>query len=253
MSSLALVTGASSGIGRAFARRLAADGRDLVLTARRVERLEELARELEATGVACEVLPADLSDPAELARLETRAGAGDIDLLVNDAGLLPYGSHAELDVDREEQALRVMAIAPLRLARAALPGMLQRGRGGIVNVSSRAAFGPEPRMATYAGVKAFVNSWSLGLAEELEESGVRVVAVCPGNTRTEIFGLAGFDVSDVPWAHEPEDVVAAALEGLARGSCVVVPGEGARDRWLRQVMTTGLGRKLARVVKRLAP
>ncbi len=224
----ALVTGASAGIGLAFAERLARDQYDLTLVARSRERLEDIAKRLrDERGVAVEVLAADLAAPSELRRVEERIAADPtLDLLVNNAGFGTQGRFAELDVDREEQEVRLNVLAVLRLARAALPHMVQRGRGEIVNVSSMAGFYPGPFLATYGATKAFVTSFTESLSEELRETGVRVQALCPGFTRTEFQERANIDTSQIPgfaWM-SAEDVVEASLSGLAKGDVVVVPG-----------------------------
>jgi short-subunit dehydrogenase len=228
----ALVTGASSGIGAAFARRLAGDGYDLVVVARNREALEALRDECsERHAVEIEVVCADLTQPEALAGVELRlASDPGFDLLVNNAGFGTAGPFAESDADREEQEIRLNVVAVVRLARAALGPMRRRRRGAIVNVSSLAGLGPYPYTATYGATKAFVNSFSEALSEELRDSGVRVQALLPGFTRTAFQERAGIDPSSVPgfaWL-EPEDVVDASLEALARGDVVCIPGRGYR-------------------------
>ena len=184
----ALVTGASSGIGAAFAERLARDGYDLILVARRRERLEALAEHLRAVhGAGASVLAADLSRAGELAAVEQRlAEETALALLVNNAGFGGYMPFKDLDPDRAEELIGVQVIAVTRLTRAALPGMLARGRGAIVNVSSRLAFSgplgspPLPKRATYAAAKAYINTFTQILADELAGTGVQVQALCPG-------------------------------------------------------------------------
>jgi short-subunit dehydrogenase len=223
----ACVTGASAGIGAAFAERLAKDGYDLILVARSRDRLEAAAKQLHKQhGITAEPLPADLTDAAELRIVERVVEDADLDLLVNNAGFGTVGAFAKLETDREEQQIRLNVVALVRLTRAALPGMLARKRGNIINVSSLAAFQPAPYNATYGATKAFVNSFTEGLHEELRGTGVRVQALCPGFTRTEFQARAGIDVSDLPsfvWM-TPEAVVDAALTGLRTGDVVCVPG-----------------------------
>jgi hypothetical protein len=224
----ALVTGASAGIGLAFAERLARDQYDLVLVARNRERLEEIAKRLrEERGIAVEVLAADLTQPEDLKRVEARvAEDATLDLLVNNAGFGTQGSFAELDVEREEAEVRLNVVALLRLTRAALPHMLLRGRGEIVNVSSMAGFYPGPFLSTYGATKAFVTSFTESIAGEVRGTGVRVQALCPGFTRTEFQERASIDTSQIPgfaWM-SAEAVVEASLAGLARGEVIVVPG-----------------------------
>ena len=227
---LAVVTGASSGIGLAFAERLAREAWDLVLVARRRERLEELAGRLrEAHARRVDVLAADLTDPAGVHAVEERIAAErNRELLVNNAGLGTSGAFAELDRDGEEQELRLNVVALVRLTHAALEAFRERGHGTVVNVSSLAGFQPAPFNATYGATKAFVNSFTQALHEELRGTGLRVQLLCPGFTRTEFQDVAGVDTTEVPafaWM-EPEAVVAASLEGLRRGELLVIPGAG---------------------------
>src|SRR5262249_47073619 len=227
---LALVTGASSGIGEAFARRLARDGHDLVLVARRLDALEALAEELRAEhGAAVECLRAHPTLPPDLRSVEARARAAPVfALVVNNAGKGSAGAFAERDLEREEELVRLNAVALMRLSHAALGAMLPRGRGALINVSSLAGMGPYPFTATYGATKAFVNSLTESLAEELRGTGVRVQALCPGFTRTRFQESAGVDPKTVPdfaWM-SADAVVEASLAGLARGEVVCVPGAG---------------------------
>lgn len=223
----ALVTGASTGIGAAFARRLARDGYNLIIVARSRERLEELAATLRVEhGREVEVLPADLTDAPELRVVEKVVADADLDLLVNNAGFGTVGTFAQLDVAKEDEEIRLNVIALVRLTRAALPGMVARRRGSILNVSSMAAFQPAPYNATYAATKAFVNSFTEALYEELRGTGVAVQALCPGFTRTEFQERAGADVSNVPsfaWM-TADAVVDASLAALAAGTLICIPG-----------------------------
>ncbi|HEX9269617.1 MAG TPA: SDR family oxidoreductase [Candidatus Limnocylindria bacterium] len=228
--SVALVTGASSGIGRAFAERLARDGYDLVVVARRRGRLEELASRLRSDpGVAVEIIAADLGDPASLARVERRAGEGpDIDLLVNNAGFGAYMPFARLAPERVEQLIRVHVVATTRLARAVVPGMLERGRGTIVNVASMLAFSatippdPMPHRVVYAATKAYLVAFSQALAAELGSSAIKVQALCPGTVATEFHVVQGAP-GPLPGSMDPADVVAASLAGLELGEVVCAP------------------------------
>ena len=227
---LALVTGASSGIGEAFVRRLARDGHDLVVVARSAGALEALALELRrASGAGVECLAADLTVASELGRVEARVRAQPgFDLVINNAGFGSAGAFSEQDVDREEEQIRLNVVALVRLTHAALACMLPRGRGAIINVSSLAGMGPYPFTATYGATKAFLNSLTEALAEELRGSGVRVQALCPGFTRTRFQERAGVDPETVPrfaWM-TPEAVVDASLDALARGDVICVPGSG---------------------------
>ncbi len=225
----ALVTGASSGIGREFTSQLAASGVNLVVVARRVQRLEELGADLrKAHRIDVEVLPADLTEQSGLGAVEDRLRdpARPVDVLVNNAGLGTHGPFQELDPDREDVEIRLNVLAVTRLAHAAVGGMLERGRGDVVNVSSMAGFLPLPYSTTYAATKAFVTSFSQSLREELRGSGVRVLALCPGYVRTEFHEVAGIDRSTVPsgaWL-QASDVVSAALAALDGGEALCVPG-----------------------------
>ncbi len=244
----ALVTGASTGIGRAFALRLGRDQYDLVLVARDAERLEGLAKELaEVHGAAADVLSADLTDPEDLARVEERLHTDPPDLLVNNAGSGTVGRFAELDPDGEEREIRLNVIAVMRLTRAVVPAMVERGRGGVINVSSLAGESPGPYMATYAGTKSFVTTFTESLAEELRETGVRVQAVLPGFTRTEFQERAGVNQRAVPgfaWL-TAEGVVDASLDGFEKGQVICVPGLGYRAlNAFQKVTPRGLLRRL---------
>jgi short-subunit dehydrogenase len=224
----ALVTGASSGIGRVFAQRLARDGSDLILVARRQERLAELARQLEKDGAKAEVIVADLTTPEGLAAVERRAAAGDLTMLVNNAGFQSYMPFVELDPDRAEAQIFVHVTAVVRLSRAVLPAMLARGSGAIVNVASMLAFSAGmdqpflPKRATYAATKAFVNVFTETLAGELAGTGVKVQALCPALVRSEFHDTGPALRPDIP-VMEPEDVVEASLAGLALGDVICSP------------------------------
>jgi short-subunit dehydrogenase len=219
----ALVTGASSGIGEEFARTLASRGTDLVLVARRRDRLQALADRL---PVGCEVLDADLASDAGVDRVVDRLGAGDVDLLVNNAGFGTSGALAEVDPGVIADEVRVNCLALLRLSRAAIDQMVERRRGGILNVASVVAFQPAPYMATYAGTKAFVLAFTESVAEEVAGTGVRVQALCPGLTRTEFQDVAGYENSLAPgWMWQSaEEVVETSLAAMDRGRVVVIPG-----------------------------
>lgn len=226
---VALVTGASAGIGRAIADELAARRYDLVVVARSRERLEALATELRATcGVDVEVLPADLLDPEQRATVEVRCSdrARPVDVLVNNAGIGTVGLFAELPADDEERAIELNVVALVRLTRAALGAMVERGSGRILQVSSIAGNQPTPNMATYGATKAFVTSFTLAVREELVGTGVTITALCPGFTRTEFQERAGVDQSDVPgflWS-KPEDVAKAGVSAMLAGQAVCTPG-----------------------------
>ncbi len=227
--SVALVTGASAGIGRAFATGLAARGHDVVLVARDAARLEQLATELTAAhGVDAEVLAADLLTGDGLAAVAARVVATDraVDIVVNNAGFGTFGRFAELDVDREVEEVELNVVALLRLTHAALGAMGQRGSGAILNLASLAAYQPAPSSATYAATKAFVHSFTHAVHEEARGTGVHVMLVCPGYTHTEFHDRAELGPTDLPefvW-QSADDVVAAALRDLDRGRSVSIPG-----------------------------
>jgi len=222
---LALVTGASAGIGAAFARRLTRDGYRLILVARRRDRLEALAAEL---GNA-EVLSADIAIDHGLKAVEDRiAAAPDLDLLVNNAGFSTEGKFFEIPVESQDRMHRLHIMATLRLTHAALPAMVARRRGGVINVSSVAAFGQSPGNTSYCATKAWMNSFTRGLHLELKSAGspVNVQALCPGFTITEFQEIMGVDRSRIPswmWM-SAERVVDDSLRALESGKVFVVPG-----------------------------
>jgi len=252
----ALVTGASAGLGSEYARQLAAAGTDLILTARRRDRLEELARDLRAkSGVKIDVIPADLETDEGVARLEALLAMDDgLDLLVNNAG---YGSRTGFN--RGETAahidmVRVHVEAAVRLTKAALAGMTARGRGAVVNVASVAAFSPFSG-AMYSGTKSFLVMFSEGLQTELRSKGIVIQALCPGLTHTEFHAASGQDLSSVPemfW-RGAGFVVRTSLRRLG-GRVVCIPGwENKSIAFLmRCPLTAGLVRAVgrARIVRK---
>lgn len=227
---LAVVTGASSGIGAVFATRLAARGYDLVLAARRKDRLEKLAAELETRfGVRAEPFRADLADDADLRRLEDRIlGAATLEFLVNNAGFGTKGLFHKAEPLGQDRMHRLHVLATARLTQAALLGMVARKKGNVVNVSSAAAFGQNPGNVSYCATKTWMNSFTEGLHLEMRLIGspVRVQALCPGFTLTEFHDALGVDRKTIPagWWMPAETVVDASFRGLEKGNLTVVPG-----------------------------
>ena len=240
----ALVTGASSGIGVALAKELAATGARLVLTARRVDRLEETAAACRAAGSpSVAVIAEDLADPAAPGRLATAADAAlsGVDVLVLNAGFAVPGLFEKSSLERTLAMLQVNVGSHVALARLLLPAMLERRRGWVLSVASMAGLMPAPYQAGYAGTKAFLLNWSESLREEVRFRGVRVTALCPGITDTEFFTAAGYRGSNKFTSSKmpAERVARAGLRALAKGKPRVVPG--------------GLNKTLIFVGSRLSP
>ncbi|MEU9665055.1 SDR family oxidoreductase [Streptomyces bobili] len=221
----ALITGSTAGIGAAFARRLAADGHDLVLVARDTQRLREQATELhDRHGIEAEVLTADLATDEGIEAVAARLGdrKNPVDLLVNNAGFGNKGRYLDVSMADELKMLKVHCEAVLRLTSAAAEVMRERGRGGVVNVASVAAFVPR---GTYGASKAWVVQFTQGAAKDLAGSGVRLMALCPGFVRTEFHERAGMGTDNIPgwmWL-DADKLVTAALADLARGKSVSIP------------------------------
>ncbi|MFD1948225.1 SDR family NAD(P)-dependent oxidoreductase [Nocardioides aestuarii] len=219
----ALVTGATAGIGLEFARQLAARGHDLVVVARDVERLEKVAAELRSTGRDVEVLPADLTDRAQLATVEARLADPDrpVDLLVNNAGFGLLGRFLDNSVEDETRMLEVLVTAPMRLSHAALGAQVTRGRGGVINVGSVASFFPR---GSYGAAKAWLNRFGVWAAAEYGPRGVHVMTLCPGFVKTEFHErLGGRRGSGRMWL-EPEFLVTEALSDWDRRRTFSIPG-----------------------------
>jgi len=232
MPGLAVVTGASSGIGEAYAERLAADGWDLVVVARSGERLNELAARLnEAHGATVRAVQADLSRPGEVERVGGEIGAMPVDMLVNNAGLAHYMPFADLAAAQAAELVDLNVLAPVLLTQAVLPGMLARSRGTIINIASLLAFSGAvqaaflPKRVVYAATKSFLVTFSQALAAEVRDRGIQVQVVCPGVVRSEFHSRQGMDMSAVP-RMEPGHVVEASLADLADGVLVSVPSLG---------------------------
>ncbi len=251
---VAMVTGASAGLGAVFARRLAERGYDLILVARRKDRLERLAAELAEWGAAAEVLPADLTREADLARVAERIENGPpLALLVNNAGFGATSLFHESDFPAQDAMARLHVLAPVHLTHTALPGMISRGHGGVINVSSVAAFLQGAGGVMYCATKAFLHSFTLGLATELNATGVRVQVLCPGFTYTEFHDVMGMERSLVPrfgWLRA-EYVVDRSLRDWDRGKVVSIPSLRYRllaglFRFLPQGVIDHFGRKRRR-------
>ena len=253
---VALVTGASSGIGAVFARRLARDGYGLILVARRRERLEELAREL----AGAEVLPADLTREQDVRRVAARIAAEPrLEMLVNNAGFGTMGRFFEADLELQLDMHRLHIMATVQLTHAALRAMVARGKGAVIHVSSVAAFGSAPGSVSYSATKAWMNHFTEGLDLDLKSKGspVKVQALCPGFTITEFHDAAKIDRKRIPgwlWMRA-EEVVDASLAGLAKGELIVIPGavyqalaklEAWMPRGLRAALALQYGKKTGR-------
>jgi uncharacterized protein len=225
----AVVTGASSGLGAVFAQQLAQRGMPLLLAGRDERRLEQVRERIhrESPDVPVDLVVGDLGTDEGVERLVAALDAREIDVLVNNAGFGTYGAAADIDAGREDELVAVNVAAMVRLTHAVLPGMLDRGRGGILNVASTIAFQPAPYQATYGASKAFVLSFSQALWAETRNAGVTVSVLCPGPTRTGFVDALGADVSHVAIYKNlasPEPVAAAGLRALERGRPVAVPG-----------------------------
>lgn len=221
----ALVTGASSGIGLEICKKLAKEGTDLVIVARREDLLEELSKELD---VDVEVITADLKTKKDLDTICDRLSQDEkpIDLLVNNAGFGTYGKFVDLNIKTEQDMIKVNIIALQRLAYCAAKTMAERKRGWILNVSSIASFAPYPRCATYAATKAFVTSFSEALRSELEDSGIVVSALCPGPVKTEFQKISNINLDVMPniAVMKPDEVAEIALNDFAKKKAIIIPG-----------------------------
>ena len=222
---IAVVTGASSGIGRELARGAARAGYDLVLVARRQERLEALAAEL--SGVNARPVVADLAEPAGVERVAAEIGEAPVEVLVNAAGIGGHGAFAiERDLQADLAMLRLNVLALVHLTGLFLPGMVERGHGGVLNVASIAGYLPGPHQAVYNASKAFVKSFSQAVAEETRGTGVHVTVLCPGPVDTEFASVAGTGPASgnpLMRVRTAAEVAAAGWAGLQQGRAVIVP------------------------------
>jgi hypothetical protein len=239
----ALVTGASSGIGAALSRELAKHGAKLILTARRLDRLEKLAGELKAKGTEVRIITADLNDPAAPQKLyEATEGAGlAVDILINNAGLGQYGAFCASPVEQELSQVRVNCEAMVRLTRLFVPRMVERRRGWVLVLASTASFQPVPYITTYAATKAFDRFFALGLAAEVARFGVKITALCPGPTESEFFDVAHAGAFKGKNVQPVTDVVRLAIAALARGQRTLIPYFGGRlNAFLVRLLPTRL-------------
>ena len=223
---VAVVTGASSGIGAAYADRLAAQGYDLLLVARRADRLADLSAKLSAAyGVNAESLVLDLADPQDLAKLEARLEAEPAAMLINNAGVGALGPTAATGPEAQEALIRLNIIALTRLSLAALAGFRKTGQGALVNIASVLAYGPSAGGASYSGSKAYVLNFTRSLQMEYADSAIRIQAVLPGPIRTEFFSAQGLSDSVFPATAfiSADALVDAALAGLAAGEKITAP------------------------------
>ncbi len=228
-----LITGASSGIGTVYAERFARRGHDLVLVARDKARLETLAARLrQDTGVAVDVLPADLTQDTDLATVETRLrDDARIGILINNAGIAQSGGFTEQSADSIDQLVTLNTLALTRLAAAVAPRLANAGEGAIVNIGSVVGLAPEFGMSVYGATKAFVLFLSQGMSLELSPKGVYVQAVLPAATRTEIWERAGIDINTLPEVMDVGELVDAALVGFDRRETVTIPPLHVAERW----------------------
>lgn len=238
---LALVTGASSGLGELIAERLAERGADLVLVARRRDRLDALAARLEERhGTSSTVIEADLARPGAVHEVCARLDGATPDTLVNAAGFATHGSFAGEDPDRVRDEITVNVTALVEIMRAGLPSMLAEGRGAVVNIASTAAFQPVPGMAVYGATKSFVREVTEAVAHEVRGSGVKVIALCPGATRTEFFDVVGNREAAVGTPVDPSTVVDALMRALDRPRTP-------------SVLVTGFANRIGAAFARVAP
>ncbi|MBA4495524.1 SDR family NAD(P)-dependent oxidoreductase [Paenactinomyces guangxiensis] len=246
MQKTALITGASSGIGEAFAWQLAKKMDIVILVARREDRLKKMAERITATGGRARILAADLTDRAGLQQVVNYIEENRIDLLVNCAGTGLYGQVSRTDPEEEQQMIQLNVNALVRLTRAVLPQMLERNEGGIIQAGSILSFYPSPYMSAYAATKSFVLSYSEALAAELRQTGVKVSVLCPGSTESEFAARAGFKQSRTSSA---EQVARIAIKGYEKGITVITPG--FFNRLMSQLPRFLPRRLLTRIMARL--
>jgi short-subunit dehydrogenase len=245
----ALVTGASSGIGAALARELAGHGARLILTARRMDRLDALAGELRTRGTEVRVVAADLNDPAAPGQIFSATQELTVDILVNNAGLGQYGAFSSSLEEQELSQVRVNCEAMVRLTRLFVAGMVERRRGWVLILASTASFQPVPYLSTYAATKAFDRLFALGLAAEVARFGVKVTALCPGATESEFFEVSGANRFK-RGIQSASEVARRGIEALARGQRTIIPPfSGRASALLVRFLPDGL---ITRVVEKAA-
>ncbi|WP_128104102.1 SDR family oxidoreductase [Paenibacillus sp. DCT19] len=231
----ALITGASSGIGEVFAIDMASKGMNVVLVARSVSKLDNLAARIKRTyQVKAEVIVADLSQaeaPQQIYEECQRRGL-QINMLINNAGFATHGLFEELDNMRQQEEIMLNVLAVTNMTHLFLPAMLQNRRGTVINVASTAAFQPDPYMAVYGATKAFVLSFTEALYEENRKRGVQFLALCPGSTDTSFFDIVGAEEASVGKRDTPQHVVQVAMKALKSGKSYAVPG--SRNYWVAQ-------------------
>jgi uncharacterized protein len=249
----ALITGASAGIGVALARELAAHGAKLILTARRLDRLQALAAEFSAKGTETRIVVADLNDPAAPQQIfaATEGSGLVVDILVNNAGLGNFGAFWTNDADQEFSSVRVNCEAVVRLSRLFIPLMVERRRGWMLVVASTASFQPLPYLSTYAATKVFDRFFALGVAAEVAKFGVKVTALCPGTTESEFIEVAHAEQFLNRNLQSAEDVARIAIDALARGQRTISPKLTSKltsflVRFLPVDLITGFVEKFAR-------
>jgi len=239
----ALVTGASAGIGIALARELASRGARLILTARRLQRLEALAAELASKGTEVRTVAADLNDPAAPKQIyDATVGVGlAVEILINNAGLGQFGAFTQTDSEQELSQVRVNCEAMVHLSRLFVPRMVERRRGWVMILASTASFQPLPYLSTYAATKAFDRFFALGLAAEVARFGVKVTALCPGPTESEFFDVAHASVFKARGVQSAEEVARLGVDAMARGQRTIIPNLSGRfTAQLVRLMPVGL-------------
>jgi short-subunit dehydrogenase len=244
-----LITGASSGIGEIFALEMASKGKNVVLVARTESKLDQLSERIERTyQVRAEVIVSDLSeeDAPQKVYEECQNRGIEIDILINNAGFATHGWFEQVDRSRQQDEIMLNVLALTNMTHLFLPDMLQKENGAIINISSTAAFQPDPYMAVYGATKAYVLSFTEALYEENRKRGVQFLALCPGSTETSFFDVVGADEASVGKRDTPEHVVAVAMRALESGKPYAVPG--TRNYWTAQFSRLMPRKSMLRIV-----